>query len=313
MKTERKLAAALLAIVMLVVGLPSSALAAPAMWAEPVAGKSVVYRAYMDYENGAKVVQATDAFEKGVMHTYYVDRRKKVIEGVGELDYLFADLTAAGANTKTRFVPEYAAMNLRFRINKIPSQTSIHLFAQICDKNGKATAACSGEIRSWNSNASSIVVNCNGELSTTEEWLTFENAQVGEKILFRRWPKAGETLEIYIGRQGGKSKLCYKLGRVLNFAKSEKDVVMRPTKKVALNKTSVTLAKGKQTELKATLTPSLSYGKVKWTSSNKKVVKIVKTNDRWCRIKAIGKGTATITAKAADGSGKRVTCKVTVK
>lgn len=60
--------------------------------------------------------------------------------------------------------------------------------------------------------------------------------------------------------------------------------------------------------LNATANPSTAQNKtLKWTSSNSAVVKIY---DDF--IKAIGVGTATITAAATDGSGKKATCKISV-
>ena len=78
--------------------------------------------------------------------------------------------------------------------------------------------------------------------------------------------------------------------------------------KVKLNKTSVTLNKGKTQTLKATVSPSDAENKkVTWKSSNKKVA----TVDSKGKITAKGKGTATITASTSNG--KKATCKVTVK
>ena len=77
--------------------------------------------------------------------------------------------------------------------------------------------------------------------------------------------------------------------------------------KVKLNKTKVTLAKGKTVTLKATVTPSSANEKLTWSSSNKKVATVSKKG----KVKAIKKGTATITVKTS--SGKKATCKVTVK
>ena len=48
--------------------------------------------------------------------------------------------------------------------------------------------------------------------------------------------------------------------------------------------------------------------KVSYKSSNKKIATVSAKGV----VKAIAPGTATITAKAADGSGKKATCKVTV-
>lgn len=77
---------------------------------------------------------------------------------------------------------------------------------------------------------------------------------------------------------------------------------------VKLNKSKLTLAKGKSVTLKATVAPANATNKaVTWKSSKKKVV----TVDKNGKIKAVGKGTATITVTTADGS-KKATCRVTV-
>ena len=78
---------------------------------------------------------------------------------------------------------------------------------------------------------------------------------------------------------------------------------------VKLSKTSLTLAKGKQTALTATINPSNATNKnVTWTSSNTKVA----TVDSKGNVKAVAKGTATIKVTTKDGN-KTSTCKVTVK
>lgn len=79
---------------------------------------------------------------------------------------------------------------------------------------------------------------------------------------------------------------------------------------ITLNKTLITLAKGKTYTLKATIAPTNATTKaVTWTSSNTKVATVDKNGN----VKAIGKGTATITATATDGSKVKKTCKVSVK
>jgi uncharacterized protein YjdB len=85
------------------------------------------------------------------------------------------------------------------------------------------------------------------------------------------------------------------------------------TTKVTLNKTSATLKYGKTLTLKAKVTPTYAANtKVKWTSSNTKYATV--TSKGVVKIKKAGIGhTVTITAKAADGSGKKATCKVKLK
>ena len=78
---------------------------------------------------------------------------------------------------------------------------------------------------------------------------------------------------------------------------------------ISLNKKTLSLAKGGQEILKATVTPNNATNKeVQWTSSNKAVATVNAAG----KVVAVGKGTATITAKTKDG-GKTATCTVTVK
>ena len=78
---------------------------------------------------------------------------------------------------------------------------------------------------------------------------------------------------------------------------------------VKLNKKSKTLKVGKSFKLKATLKPKdATITDVKWKSSNKKVAKV----DSEGNVKAVGKGSCTITVKTKDGSYE-ASCKITVK
>ncbi len=86
--------------------------------------------------------------------------------------------------------------------------------------------------------------------------------------------------------------------------------VKQPVTKITLNKTSLTLNKGKSGTLKATVTPATADNKkIKWTTSNAKIATVSSKGV----VKGINKGTVTITAAATDGSGKKASCKVTVK
>lgn len=79
--------------------------------------------------------------------------------------------------------------------------------------------------------------------------------------------------------------------------------------KLRMNKTSVDLLKGKTVQLKVTVTPRNATNKaVTWTSSNKRIATVTSNG----LVKAVRTGTVTITAKAKDGSGKKVTCKINV-
>ncbi|WP_162300206.1 Ig-like domain-containing protein [Intestinibaculum porci] len=87
-------------------------------------------------------------------------------------------------------------------------------------------------------------------------------------------------------------------------------IVGTPVTKIKLNKTKATLTVKKTLKLKATVTPKkASYKKVLWKTSNKKIATVSSAG----KVTAKKKGTAKITATAADGSGKKATAKITVK
>lgn len=78
---------------------------------------------------------------------------------------------------------------------------------------------------------------------------------------------------------------------------------------IVLDKSSLSLDKGKKVVLNATITPEDATNKdIIWSSDNTKVA----TVDKNGTVKAAGKGTANITATTADGL-KTAVCKVTVK
>ena len=78
---------------------------------------------------------------------------------------------------------------------------------------------------------------------------------------------------------------------------------------ISLDKTSISLSEGQEQTLSATILPSNAYDKsLMWTSSDESVA----TVDGNGRVSAKSKGSATIKAEAKDGSGKSVSCSVTV-
>lgn len=91
---------------------------------------------------------------------------------------------------------------------------------------------------------------------------------------------------------------------------------IKPVGKIALNAKSVSLYNGYSCQLNITQlidTAGYSLSKedvgIQWTSSNKKVAIV----DEDGYVTALSKGSATITAKALDGSNKTAKCTVTVK
>nr|MBP3598567.1 Ig-like domain-containing protein [Eubacterium sp.] len=87
-------------------------------------------------------------------------------------------------------------------------------------------------------------------------------------------------------------------------------VVKAAVKKVTLKKKAVSLDAGKQMALKVTVKAKKGASKrLHWTSSKPAVASVSKKGI----VTAKRAGNAVVTVKAADGSGKKATCKVTVK
>ena len=86
--------------------------------------------------------------------------------------------------------------------------------------------------------------------------------------------------------------------------------VTKPVSAITLDKTSASVLAGKTVAIKATVKPDDAGNKaVSWTSSDQKIATVTQKGV----VKGIKRGTVTITAAAKDGSGKKVTCKVTVQ
>ena len=86
--------------------------------------------------------------------------------------------------------------------------------------------------------------------------------------------------------------------------------VEHPIKNIVLNHTSLAMNSYTEGKLTATIKPdNASVKEVIYTSSNEDVVTIIDNTGKFMTLEA---GTATITATAADGSGVKATCKVSV-
>ena len=86
--------------------------------------------------------------------------------------------------------------------------------------------------------------------------------------------------------------------------------VKQPVTKIAISKTSAAITTGKTIALTATVSPTTANNKaVTWKSSNTNIATVTQKGV----VKGIKKGSATITVMAKDGSGKKATCKITVK
>lgn len=108
----------------------------------------------------------------------------------------------------------------------------------------------------------------------------------------------------------GSANITISLKSNAKIKKVVKVKVGQPATRVKVNKSALTIKKGRSAVIKATVGPNTtSNKKVIWKSSNSKIAKVSATG----RVTAVKGGTVTITAVAADGSGKKAVCKVTVK
>ena len=133
--------------------------------------------------------------------------------------------------------------------------------------------------------------------NTKDRWVARYNTYCGLKKTYNMWQSTSTA------------KVSGIKGNVdMNFRIGSKP--MAQVKKVSLNKSSVSLSKGKTVKLTASVSPKNAYTRtVSWSTSNKKVATVTSSGT----VKAVGPGTATITAKAKDGCGAKKTCKITVK
>ena len=125
------------------------------------------------------------------------------------------------------------------------------------------------------------------------------------------WSSSDETVATVEGgvvtaKKSGKTTITA-TSEVGGFTATCEVTVITPVKGIALDKSSVTIEKGETTALTATLTPSdADNTAITWSSSNASVATVEDGI-----ITAHNAGTATITAKSADG-GYTATCDVKV-
>ena len=140
------------------------------------------------------------------------------------------------------------------------------------------------------------------------------NKKANKKVTYKSSnPKVASVTGkgVITGKKAGTAKIT------VRSAKNKKikavvtvKVVKGRVTSVRLNKASGNLTKGQTVKLKATVKTSKGGSKdVVWSTSNKKVATV---NSKGT-VKAVGTGSATITVKAADGTGKKASCKIKVK
>ena len=137
--------------------------------------------------------------------------------------------------------------------------------------------------------------------NVTDKVLTWSSSNTGVATVSEGVVKAVGTGVATItakSRDGGKTASC-------TVVVTDKNSQM---KEITLKTTEETMKKGANTTIYAVYNPSNVNDKVLyWTTSNPKVATVSEGV-----VKAVGKGTATITAISKDG-GKTATCKITVE
>ena len=142
-------------------------------------------------------------------------------------------------------------------------------------------------------------VTVTGKISKKVTYKTSNKKVVAVNAKGKITAKKKGTAKIYVISKADKKKKCTIMV-----------TVGTPVTKVKLNKTKSTMTVGKKQTLKATVTPKKASSRaVVWKSSNTKIATVSSKGI----VKAKKAGTVTITAIAKDGSGKKATCKITVK
>lgn len=135
----------------------------------------------------------------------------------------------------------------------------------------------------------------------TYKWKTSNSkvATVSSKGVVTAKKAGTATITAYATDGSGKKVSCKVT--VKNFVKITS---------MTLNYTSKTIETGSSLKLKATAKPSNATNQTyKWKTSNSKIATVSSTGT----VKALKAGKVTIAAYATDGSGKKATCKITVK
>lgn len=138
-------------------------------------------------------------------------------------------------------------------------------------------------------------------------------AKASQKFTYKSSKKSVVTVDSK-GKLKAKKAGTAKITVTSKAKKSKKDtikvIVGTPVTKVALNSTAAALKVGETQTLSVTLSPKKpSYKKVKWTTSDEAVASVSSAGV----VTAKAAGTAVITVKADDGSGKKASCTVTVE
>lgn len=151
-----------------------------------------------------------------------------------------------------------------------------------------------------------------GKTITLKTKVTVQGKKVSKQVTFKSSnPKVATVTAkgLVKAKKAGKANIT-----IASKANKKKKIVIKvtvgtPVSKVSLNTSRLSLAEGASATLKASVTPKkASNKKVIWSSSNQSVATVSSEGI----VKAIKAGTAKLTAEAADGSGKKASCTVTV-
>ncbi len=140
------------------------------------------------------------------------------------------------------------------------------------------------------------------------------NSVKNQKVIYKSDNKAVVTVSskgVIKGKKIGNAKVTVQSKKNKSKKATIKVRVVYPVKKVRIsnNNTALCVDNSKILTAKVTGTKKRNFCKiVQWTTSNKRVA-IVSAGGT---VKAVGVGTATITAKAVDGTGKKASCRVKV-
>jgi len=139
------------------------------------------------------------------------------------------------------------------------------------------------------------------------------NKKANKKVTYKTANKKIATVTskgVVKGVKPGKTKITVVSKKNKKKKTTIKVVVKKAAvKKITLNAKSLNVSQGTNKALTAKVTPTKNVSKIlAWTSSNTKVAKVSNKGV----VTGVSKGSATITAKTTDGSGKKATCKVTV-
>ena len=99
----------------------------------------------------------------------------------------------------------------------------------------------------------------------------------------------------------------YLLNATIHY-NSSAEIPTVPVTSLTLNRSEISLLAGGTAQLQATVSENASNKNVTWTSSNIAVATVDETG----KVTAVSAGKAVVTATAADGSGQKAECKVTV-